>query len=104
MEGILKNHPADILMFDVPKPLQLKGLNEYMKTWELFFQYSPGGKDSFQLENLRVYASDSVTSCTALIKLSNSKDAQCRLTLGLKKINNKWMIVHEYHSAPHEVD
>jgi ketosteroid isomerase-like protein len=103
MDGILQNHSPDILMFDVPVPLQSKGLNEYRETWNLFFQYSSGGKESFQLEELQITASDTVAFCTALIKLSNSAKPQCRLTIGLKKMNNQWMIVHEHHSAPHEL-
>lgn len=103
LEGILQNHTDDILMFDVPVPLQSKGLDEYKKTWELFFQYSKGGKASFQLEELQIHTGDTVAFCTALIKLSNSSQPQCRLTIGLKKINNKWMILHEHHSSPHEI-
>ena len=103
MEGIIQNHTSDILMFDVPFPLQAKGMNDYRKTWELFFEYSNGGKDSFQLEELQIQASDTIAFCTALIKLSDNSSPQCRLTLGLKKINNQWMIVHEHHSSPHEI-
>ncbi len=101
--GILDNHTQDVLMFDVPMPLQSKGLTEYQKTWELFFQYSRGGKDTFNLEELQIYAGDKVAFCTALIRLANNSKPQCRLTLGLRKINNRWMIAHEHHSAPHEI-
>jgi ketosteroid isomerase-like protein len=85
MDGILQNHTGDVLMFDVPVPLQSKGLKEYKETWDLFFQYSNGGKDSFQLEEFQIHASDTVAFCTALIKLSNGTTPQCRLTIGLKK-------------------
>lgn len=103
MQGILQNHADDILMFDVPVPLQSKGLKEYKETWELFFQYSNGGRDSFQLEEFQIHASGTVAFCTALIILSNSSTPQCRLTLGLKKISNQWIIIHEHHSSPHEI-
>ncbi|MBA4057091.1 MAG: DUF4440 domain-containing protein, partial [Marivirga sp.] len=46
MPGILANHTNDIVMFDVPVPLQSIGIAEYKKTWDLFFQYSPGGEGS----------------------------------------------------------
>lgn len=101
--GILENHTNDILMFDVPVPLQSRGLREYKETWELFFKYSNGGKDSFQLEEFQIHESATIAFCTALIKLSNSPAPQCRLTIGLKKISNQWMIVHEHHSSPHEI-
>ena len=37
MEGVLRHHHKDIVMFDLPYPLQSKGIEEYKKTWELFF-------------------------------------------------------------------
>jgi ketosteroid isomerase-like protein len=37
MERVLEHHADDIVMFDVPKPLQARGIEEYKKTWELFF-------------------------------------------------------------------
>jgi ketosteroid isomerase-like protein len=43
MEAVLANHTDDIVMFDVPMPLQSKGMKEYKETWELFFDHSPGG-------------------------------------------------------------
>jgi ketosteroid isomerase-like protein len=36
-EGILQNHSSDILMFDVPPPFQVKGIEAYKKTWDFFF-------------------------------------------------------------------
>jgi ketosteroid isomerase-like protein len=41
MDGALSHHARDFLMFDVPMPLQSKGLEEYRKTWELFFDHTP---------------------------------------------------------------
>ena len=31
--AILAHHEQDIVMFDLPPPLQLKGIEEYKKTW-----------------------------------------------------------------------
>src|SRR5882757_6362133 len=39
-DGILRNHSSDIVMFDVPPPLQSKGIDAYRKTWDLFFSWS----------------------------------------------------------------
>ena len=33
--GILAHHEEDIVMFDVPPPLQSRGMEEYKKTWDL---------------------------------------------------------------------
>lgn len=104
IKEILKNHTENILMFDVPMPLQSRGLKEYQKTWELFFQYSSGGEGSFDLEDVDITAGEDVAFCTALIRLAKGSNPECRLTIGLKKINGQWKISHEHHSAPHDID
>jgi ketosteroid isomerase-like protein len=43
MDGILAHHSDDIVMFDVPPPVQQRGREAYKKTWEQFFTYSSGG-------------------------------------------------------------
>ena len=42
----------DIVMFDVPAPLQAKGIEEYKNTWELFFDNSPGGPGSVRCDGV----------------------------------------------------
>jgi hypothetical protein len=39
LSAILAHHDEDIVMFDVPPPLQSRGIDEYKKTWDLFFRY-----------------------------------------------------------------
>ncbi len=38
LNGILANHSPEILMFDVPPPIQSKGIEAYKKTWVCFFR------------------------------------------------------------------
>ncbi|MDO1449402.1 nuclear transport factor 2 family protein [Rhodocytophaga aerolata] len=99
MEGILAAHPTDVLMFDVAPTLQAKGIAAYQKTWKLFFQYSKGGKGSFDFVDLQITAGNTVAFCHALLIIGGDQP-QCRLTLGLKKVEGKWLIAHEHHSAP----
>jgi ketosteroid isomerase-like protein len=97
MAGTLANHSTDILMFDVPEPIQARGLAEYQETWELFFRYSPGGVESFHLHELELTIDDSLAVAHALLDVV---DVKCRLTTVLRKIDGEWMIVHEHHSSP----
>jgi uncharacterized protein (TIGR02246 family) len=101
MDGVLANHAADIVMFDVPMPLQSKGLKEYRKTWELFFDHSPGGPGSFNVTELRIIADRSVAYGHALVKIFDSK---VRVTIGLRKERGGWLIAHEHHSYPIELN
>ena len=100
MDGALANHTDDIVMFDVPMPLQSKGMQEYKKTWELFFDHSPGGPGSFDVTELRIVASESVAYCHALVTIFDSK---VRVTIGLRKEKGQWLIAHEHHSYPIEL-
>ncbi|NZA25677.1 SgcJ/EcaC family oxidoreductase [Luteimonas sp. SJ-92] len=101
MDGILADHADDVLMFDVPEPLQSVGKAQYRKTWELFFEYGSPGDDVFTIEDLRITAGDDVAFCTGLLRIGGSARPVCRLTLGMTKVDGRWLIAHEHHSAPH---
>lgn len=98
---VLAHHADDIVMFDVPMPLQSKGIEEYRKTWDLFFANSPGGPGSFDLLELQITADETVAYCHALLKIFDSRG---RLTMGLRKANGQWLIAHEHHSYPIELE
>ena len=95
MPGVLARHSDDIVMFDVPMPVQSRGANEDKATWELFFGVSPGGPGSFELTELQITAGESVAYCHALV---NVGDSTARLTMGLRKQHDGWVIAHEHHS------
>jgi len=95
LQGVLTRHSEDIVMFDVPMPIQSRGAKEYQATWELFFGGSPGGPKSFELTELQITAGESVAYCHALV---NVGDSTARLTMGLRKQHDGWVIAHEHHS------
>lgn len=100
MDGAVAHHSADIVMFDVPMPLQVKGIEEYARTWELFFASSPGGAGSFDVTELQVTVGDSVAFAHAILRVF---DSSARLTMGLRQENGQWLIAHEHHSYPIEL-
>lgn len=97
MAGTLARHSPDLLMFDVPEPIQARGLEEYRETWDLFFRYSPGGVESFHLHELEVVVDTSVAFAHALLDVV---DVKCRLTMAFRKVDGVWVVVHEHHSSP----
>jgi len=104
IDAILAHHSEDIVMYDVPAPFQSLGINAYRKTWDLFFKYTKPGV--FDIQELHITADEDVAFCFAKMKCenkSNTKDyvpLDFRLTIGFKKINGQWTIVHEHHSVP----
>jgi uncharacterized protein (TIGR02246 family) len=101
LNGVLANHTDDIVMFDVPMPVQSRGMDEYRKTWELFFANSPGGAGAFDVTELQITAGDDVAYCYAILKVMGTSG---RLTIGLRKENGRWLIAHEHHSYPLELE
>jgi ketosteroid isomerase-like protein len=107
LTGILAHHDQDLVMFDVPPPLQSKGMAEYKKTWDLFFKYHKPSQ-AFDIEELAVTAGADVAFAVAIMRCGSGtfagpagKDGFLfRLTIGLRRVEGDWRIVHEHHSVP----
>jgi ketosteroid isomerase-like protein len=105
--GVLAHHEQNIVMFDVPPPLQSRGIDEYEKTWDLFFRYHQPFQ-AFDIEELAITAGQDVAFAVALVRCGSSTSSGppeeggflFRLTIGLRNIDDQWTIVHEHHSVP----
>ena len=103
--AIAADHDPGILMFDVPPPFLSRGLVEYMATWETFFASSekPVG---FAFHDVEVTCGQDVAFATAIGQCVNietkgkREPLDFRLTMGLRKIDGRWRVVHEHHSLP----
>ena len=105
MEGILQNHSSDIVMFDVPPPFQSRGLEAYRTTWGLFYSCT---RDPvlFEPTEMSITAGTNVAFVVATMRCAGSEangepeSLDFRLTIGLRKIDDRWTIMHEHHSVP----
>jgi uncharacterized protein (TIGR02246 family) len=106
LAGIRADHDPDILMFDVPRPFQSRGLDAYMDTWQLFFSSNPERPIPFHFEDIEITVGSEVAFATAkgrcvdVHRNGRREPLEFRLTMGLKKIDGKWRILHEHHSVP----
>ncbi|MGC2809076.1 MAG: nuclear transport factor 2 family protein [Bradyrhizobium sp.] len=104
---MLAHHEQDIVMFDVPPPLQSLGIDEYKKTWDLFFRYHKPSQ-AFDIEQLAITAGEDVAFAVAIMRCGSGTSSGppekggflFRLTIGLRNIDGNWRIVHEHHSVP----
>jgi uncharacterized protein (TIGR02246 family) len=105
LKGILASHSPDILMFDLPGPLQSKGIDAYKKTWDLFFSWTEDPV-VFDFNEMEIVAGSDVAYVTALMRCSGTETngkrikLEFRLTIGLCKIDDQWNVTHEHHSIP----
>ena len=106
MEGVLADHAADIVMFDVPPPEEgVRGIDAYRETWPGFFEWQRTGA-IFEIISLDVTVGQEVAYAYALLRcgtpeeLASDPDNRLRLTLGLRKEDGRWVVAHEHHSFP----
>jgi uncharacterized protein (TIGR02246 family) len=105
LRAVLAQHAADISMFDVPPPFESRGLQAYENTWALFYSAQPEPV-AFDIKRLDVVAGRDVAFAYALMQCAEiAADGRrvpldFRLTVGLRKLDGRWTIVHEHHSVP----
>ncbi len=106
IEGVVSRHTDDVLMFDVPPPVAVRGMAAYRETWPPFFTALTEGDAAFDIVELNVTAGDTVAFATALLRCGSAEELakdgspRLRLTLGLRKVDGAWHIAHEHHSFP----
>ena len=63
--GVLAHHTDDVVMFDVPPPVAVRGIAAYRATWQPFFDWQERGDGTFEIAELDVTASETVAFATA---------------------------------------
>ena len=91
--------------YDIVPPLQCVGRDTYRKNYEEFFAQYDGPID-FEFRDLRIVAGNdvaflhSVERISGILKNGQRSEVWIRASSGLRKINGKWLIVHDHISAP----
>lgn len=99
--GILAGHSSDVVMIDFPNTV--RGIDAYAKTWD-FFDDSRRGNVTFEPHGIEVTAGDTVAFafCDIHCDGTTAGPLDLRLTVGLVKGGDDWVITHEHHSVPTE--
>ncbi len=106
LDDVLADHDPGIVMFDVPPPYNgIRGIDAYRQSWPPFFEWQRKGA-IFEIVELDVTAGADVAFAYALLRCGTpaefeaNPDNRLRLTIGLRKVNGRWTVVHEHHSFP----
>lgn len=98
LDAVVQNRSPDIVMFDVPPPLQVKGMEAYKDTWRFYF--GDEGSRLFELRETHIAVGGDVAWVRATLRCTTSPEPAGRLTMGLRKIDGRWIVEHEHHSFP----
>ena len=105
INGILAIDSPEILRFDLPGPVRSTGIKAYKHTWDVCFSWSQES-GAFNLAEMNIAADNDVPFVAALVhraRTASSEERELlrfRLTIGLHKIGDQWIVTHEYHSIP----
>jgi uncharacterized protein (TIGR02246 family) len=108
LANVTAHHTADVVMFDVPLPVAVRGIDAYRNTWPGFFEWQEKGRGKFEIVSLDVTAGNDVAFATAVLRCGSAEELKrdntpkLRLTIGLRKEGAQWLIAHEHHSFPIE--
>ncbi len=102
----MASYAPDVLVFDLPPPLEQEGKTGNLKTTQVVMEYSTGPM-IFDYRDVNVTILDpQYAYSTAIVALAwKMKDGSAvnlldRTTDIWQKINGKWLIIHEHNSVP----
>jgi ketosteroid isomerase-like protein len=103
VDRLLASYAPEVVTFNLAPPLQTIGTNRKdAQAWMDSYE----GPIECQIQNLQIMASGDVAFAHYLIrtvgqlKIGRSADMWFRATLGLRKAEAHWLVVHEHQSEP----
>ncbi|MGY1786545.1 YybH family protein [Geodermatophilus sp. SYSU D00698] len=102
VDAVVAVHTGDVVLFDVPPPMVVTGIDSYLRQWRLFWEAQ--GEGLFDVSGLTVVAGDGVAFAHGLLRVgaAGTEGFDVRLTVGLRRVDGRWLVTHEHHSVPAE--
>lgn len=106
-EALVAHHAPDVLSYDLAPPLltrgpDVPGTKAWFATWD--------GPIDCEVHDLSIERGDDVAFCTSLNRMRGTKtdgeqvDLWFRVTLGCRRVDGRWLVVHEHASVPFYMD
>jgi ketosteroid isomerase-like protein len=109
VDRIMAHYDRDVVFYDCKTPFQTVGAEAFRRIWEMCLPYFP---DSFGIEtrDVRIFLSGDLAFSHCLFRFTGmDKDHPAmqtwlRSTVGYRKSQSGWQIVHEHCSVPFILD
>ena len=99
LSGILAHREQDIVMFDVPPPLQSRGMDEYKKTWDLFFRYH-NPSQAFDIEELAITAGQDVAVAIVAVRLRHvQRPSRVPVQADNRTAQHRWRLAYRARAS-----
>lgn len=108
---ITSHYAPDIRAFDAILQLQFKGVDAYKKHWQACMEMCASEGMTFELHEPSIAVSGDVAFGHWLCRCGpgpdesgEAKTGWMRGTIGFRKTDDRWTIVHEHWSAPFDIE
>lgn len=108
IDRIMEHYASDILSFDAISQLQFKGTEAYRKHWQACMEMCKGPM-IFEIHELGVTAGEDIGFSHYLMRCGGASDtgeektSWMRATICHRRIDGKWLVVHEHFSTPFDM-
>ncbi|EPC01563.1 hypothetical protein L861_16965 [Litchfieldella anticariensis FP35 = DSM 16096] len=108
IDAISAHYAPGIVAFDAITALQFKGIEAYRQHWETCMAMCQGPM-TFELHEVAITAEEHVAFIHALVNCGGTNDkgehesGWTRMTAGYRRIDGRWLVVHEHFSAPFDM-
>jgi uncharacterized protein (TIGR02246 family) len=106
VDRLMVQYAPDVVVYDVPAPLQQKGADAHRENFEKWFASMPGRTTS-AIRDLRIVAGESIAFAHCLNHISSESadgrptmDNWVRVTVCFEKRDGDWKVTHEHISMP----
>jgi uncharacterized protein (TIGR02246 family) len=109
INGLMRHHAPDVLMFDALDPLQYVGSDKVKERAEQWFSWYQG-PIGYEVRDLNITTGETAAFCHYLYKVSgtmtNGKEVSMwvRSTICFRKVDGEWMVAHEHSSVPFDAE
>lgn len=106
---VVATYAEDIVAFDAIQQLQFKGHDAYRAHWE-FCMGLCEGKPIYETRERELQVDGNLafahylSHCGGVDAQGNVQGCWCRVTQGFRKIEGRWLIVHEHFSFPIDLE
>jgi len=106
-DEILKHHAANLVIFDVLRPMKYDSAEAYRRSWD-DWQPETEGEAIFNLENLTITANSDIAFAHSFIRCGGTMpDGRIfhdlvRATFCLRRLDGNWVVQHQHVSKPVE--
>lgn len=102
--ALIHHYASDVVVFDVVPPASFTGSERYREHWQRWFD-SMKGPIGFEMNDITVVADGDVAFAHSVNRVVvDGQDNLVRATVGFRRIDGDWRVVHEHASVPLMMD